>query len=153
MTRTKKIVIGVVIGVLVCLFVIAGVLFGAAFIGWKSAVRAGNEAATIQDLKTISAVEIQYYNTHGRKFGTFEDLTREKFLNERFRGEALLVDGYVLTLTINPATGNARSSYVITADPLNSSTGTNHFYLDSSSNEIRVNPDRRAGPDDPPLKK
>jgi hypothetical protein len=132
---------------------VAGVLLGAAVIGWKSALRSGNEAATIQNLKTIGAVEIQYYNTHGRKFGTFEELIREKFLNKRFKGEPPLVDGYVFTLTVNPATGNARSSYVVTADPQDSSTGANHFYRDSLSDEIRVNPDRRAGPDDPPLKK
>jgi Tfp pilus assembly protein PilE len=150
MTRTQKIVIGLAVPVLVCLF-IAGVLFGAAVIGFKSAVRAGNEAATIQDLKTISAIEIQYYNTHERQFGTFEDLIRQKFLNERFKGEPPITDGYVFTLKVSQVTGNGRSSYVLTADPQDSKTGTNHFYLDSSLTEICVNPDRRAGPNDPPL--
>jgi hypothetical protein len=129
------------------------VLFGAAAIGWRSATRAGNEAATIQNLRTIGAVEIQYYNTHGRNFGTFEELTREAFLSERFKGQTPVKDGYVLTLTITPNAENTRAMYVLNADPQDDSAGTNHFYLDSSSNEIRVNPSHRAGPNDPPLKK
>jgi hypothetical protein len=51
------------------------------------------------------------------------------------------------------SSANGKSMYVVTADPQDSSTGTKHFYLDSSSNEIRVNPHHRAGPNDPPLKK
>jgi hypothetical protein len=138
--------------ILVCL-IIAGVFLGAAMVGFKAARRAGNEAATIQDLKTISAIEIQYYNTHNRQFGTFEELIRQKFLNERFRGEPPTTDGYVFSLNVSQDTGNGRSSYVLTADPQDSKTGTNHFYFDSSSTEIRVNPDHRAGPSDPPLNK
>jgi Tfp pilus assembly protein PilE len=145
MTRTQKIVLGFVIGVVVCLF-IAGILLGAAHVGWKSAVRAGNEAATIQNLKTIGTVERQYYVSHGRKFGTFEELVREQLVDARFRDEAAVVDGYVLTLTINPTSGNTQPKYVVTADPQQSSTGINHFYRDSSSDEIRVNPDHWAGP-------
>jgi hypothetical protein len=34
-------------------------------------------------------------------------------------------------------------------DPLNREHGTNHFYLDSESNQIRVNPEQPAGPYDP----
>jgi hypothetical protein len=153
MTRNQKIVTGVVIAVLVCLLAAGGLLFGAALMGWRSATRAGNEAATVQNLMTIGAVEIQYYHTHGRRFGTFEDLTRESFLSGKFRGDAPVTDGYVLTLTVTPATASAQASYSVTADPQDDGTGTNHFYLDSSSNEIRVNPHHRAGPNDPPLKK
>jgi hypothetical protein len=152
-TRTKKVVIGLAVGILVCLLFIGGVLLGAAVVGFKAARRAGNEAAIVQHLKTISASEIQYYNTHNRQFGTFEELIRQKFLNERFRGDPPVVDGYVLTLTVNAAAGNDRSSYVVTAEPQDHETGTNHFYFDSSSTEIHVNPNRRAGPSDPPLNK
>jgi Tfp pilus assembly protein PilE len=151
MTRTNKIVIGVIIGVLVVCLAIAGLVFGAAAIGWKAAVRAGNEAAAMQNLKTIAALEIQYYNTHHREFGTFDDLVSEGFLSARFKGQAPVVDGYVFTLTITPKAENTRARYVLNGDPQDNSTGTNHFYLDSSSSEIRFNPNRRAGPNDPLL--
>ena len=151
MTRTKRIVIGLIIGVLlICLFIAVSLVLVS---GHRAAERAGNEAATIQNMKTIAAVEIQYYNTHGRKFGTFEDLTREQLISGKFKGEPPIVDGYILTLTITPKAENTRAMYVLNADPEDNSTGTNHFFLDSSSIEIRFNPDRRAGSNDPPLKK
>ena len=59
---------------LMIVIAIIGILIGAAVFSWKAATRAGNEAATIQNLKTIAAVQIQYYNTHGRTFGTFDQL-------------------------------------------------------------------------------
>jgi Tfp pilus assembly protein PilE len=153
MTRTKKIVLGLAIGVLVCLLLITGMLIGAATIGWKSAVRAGNESVAILNLRTIAAIENQYHNTHGRRFGTFEELTGEQLLDARFRGEAPVVDGYVYQLTINQTAANGQAMFVVTADPQDSSAGTNHFYRDSSSDEVRVNPHQRAGPKDPAWKK
>ena len=61
---------------LMIVIAIIGILIGAAVYGWKAATKAGNEAATQQNLKTIAAVQIQYYNTHGRTFGTFEQFRR-----------------------------------------------------------------------------
>jgi Tfp pilus assembly protein PilE len=149
MTRTKKTVLGIAIGVLVCSVVAAGfVLVGAVTIGWKSAMRAGNETAAIKTLRTIAAVETQYYNTHGRKFGTFGELADEQLLDARFRGEAPIVDAYVYRLTIVGDSSNAPQKYVVTADPQDGSAGINHFYLDSSSGEIHVNSNQRAGPND-----
>jgi Tfp pilus assembly protein PilE len=153
MTQTQKVVLGFAIGVLVCLLLITGILVRAATIGWKAAMRSGDETAAIQSLKTIDVVQKQYYATHARKFGTFEDLTREQLLDVRFRREAPVVDGYVYQLTIAGDISNARQMYLLTADSLNSSTGTNHFYRDSSSDEVRFNPEHRAGPNDPAWKK
>ncbi|HZI48540.1 MAG TPA: hypothetical protein VFD75_12145, partial [Pyrinomonadaceae bacterium] len=74
MTKRGKIIliVGSVIGI--CVLLVLGVLAGAAVMGWKAAVRSGNEAATLQNLKTIAAVEVQYFNTHKRTFGTFDQL-------------------------------------------------------------------------------
>jgi|ERR1044072_8426023 Tfp pilus assembly protein PilE len=153
MTRTKKTVLGFAIAVFVCLLLVTVVLAGAATIGWKAAVRAGNETAAIQTVRTIAAIERQYYNTHDRKFGTFEELVNESLLDTRFRGGVPVVDGYAYRLTINQTTSNAQSTLVVTADPQDNSTGNNHFYLDSSSDEIRFNPDQTAGPSDAAWKK
>ncbi|PYL82987.1 MAG: hypothetical protein DMF21_00730, partial [Verrucomicrobia bacterium] len=71
---------------LMIVIAIIGILIGAAVIGFKAAQKAGNEAATLQDLKTIAAIEIQYFNTHNRAFGTFEQLIKDVGLDTRFSG-------------------------------------------------------------------
>jgi len=67
MSIVKGIIVAVV-ALIIVIALVAGALIGAGVMGWKAAQRAGNEAATIQDMKTIEAVEVQYYNTHNRTF-------------------------------------------------------------------------------------
>lgn len=140
---------------LMIVIAIIGILIGAATIGWRAAVRSGNEAATIKALQTIASVEIQYYNTHNRTFGTFEQLTKEQMLDSRFAANPTIVDGYVYTLKVTPKTANQQTSYTVNADPQESegigATGKNHFYMDSTAGTIHVNPDQAAGPNDPPI--
>ena len=57
---------------LMIVIAIIGILIGAATLGWRAAVRSGNEAATLQAMKTIATVQIQYYNAHNRSFGKVE---------------------------------------------------------------------------------
>lgn len=150
MTSTvQKIIIGIVVVALLGLFVI-GVLMGAAVYGWKKAQRAGNEAATLQNMKTIAAVEIQYYNTHKRTFGTFDQLIKEQMLTSKFSGDPPAPDGYILTLKVTPGTTDRQSFYALSADPQSANTGKNHFYIDSVTESIQVNPDQPAGASDPP---
>src|ERR1051325_12176930 len=80
---------------LMIVIAIIGILIGAAVYGWKAAQRAGNEAATQQNLKTIAATQIQYYNTHSRTFATFDQLIKEQMLTSKFAGNPPTVDGYV----------------------------------------------------------
>ena len=141
---------------LMIVIAIIGILIGAATIGWRAAVKSGNEAATIKALQTIASVQIQYYNTHNRNFGTFEQMVKEQMLDNRFTsGNPPVVDGYTFTLKVTPKTANAQTSYTINCDPQQStgigSTGTNHFYMDSTAGTIHVNAEQPAGPDDPPL--
>jgi len=144
---TKKIIIGLAIAGVAGLLLI-GIFVGAAISGWRSAIRAGNEAATIQNLKTISAVEIQYYNTHHRTFGTFDQLVKEQILTTKFAASSV-IDGYILTLTVTPPSKNTASTYAVRADP--QEDGMRHFYVDSTDDSIHVNRDKPAGPGDPPL--
>ena len=140
---------------LMIVIAIIGILIGAATIGWRAAVRSGNEAATIKALQTIASVQLQYYNSHNRTFGTFEQLTKEQFLDQRFATNPTIVDGYVYTLKVTPKTANQQTSYTINADPQQAdgvgSTGKNHFYMDSTAGTIHVNGDQAAGPNDPPI--
>jgi Tfp pilus assembly protein PilE len=147
---TQKILIGLAVASLLGIFV-AGVLVGSAVIGWKAALRAGNEAATLQDLKTIAAVEIQYYNTHNRTFGTFDQMITERLLTSRFSGNPPVADGYVFKLNIIPKASSQPTSYTLTADPQSAAAGKNHYYIDSSGSTIHVNPDEPARATDPPL--
>jgi len=133
---------------LMIVIAIIGILIGAAVIGWNTAQRAGNEAATLQNLKTIAAVQIQYYNTHSRSFGTFEQLVKEQMLSAKFEGNPPNVDGYVLTMKVTPKTATATTSYTLNADPQSDRSGKNHFYIDSTDGSIHVNPDQPAGPND-----
>src|ERR1041385_3579348 len=134
---------------LMIVIAIIGILIGAAVYGWKAATRAGNEAATLQNLKTIAAVEIQYYNTHSRTFGTFEQLVKEQMLSSKFSGNPPVADGYIHTLKVVPKTATSSTSYTLNADPQDSGSGKNHFYIDSTDGSIHVNPDASAGPNDP----
>lgn len=133
---------------LMIVIAIIGILIGAAVYGWKTAQRAGNEAATLQNLKTIAAVQIQYYNTHSRTFGTFEQLVKEQMLSNKFEGNPPNVDGYVLTMKVTPKTSTTPTSYTLNADPQSENSGKNHFYIDSSDGSIHLNPDQPAGPND-----
>jgi len=144
MTSTlKKIIIGVVVVALLGLVAIGWFII-AAVQGREAAQKAGNEAATLQNMKTIAAVEIQYYNTHSRTFGTFDQLIREKMLSSKFSGDPPHPDGYLLTLKIVPRSSSQLSSYTLNADPHNSNTGNNHFYVDSTSGAIHVNAGKPA---------
>ena len=134
---------------LMIVIAIIGILIGAAVYGWKAAQKAGNEAATMQNLKTIAAVQIQYYNTHGRTFGTFEQMVKEQMLTSKFEGNPPSPDGYVFTLKVTPKTAGSPASYTLNADPQTTGSGTNHFYLDSSDSSIHINQTQPAGPGDP----
>ena len=124
---------------LMIVIAIIGILIGAAVIGWRTAQRSGNEAATVQNLKTIAAVEIQFHSTHGRTFATFEQLTKEEYLSSKFSGNPPVTDGYVYTLKVVPKTANSNSSYTLNADPVDSGSGTNHFFIDSNDSSIHFN--------------
>ena len=149
-SRAQNIIIAIAVAVFIVVAAF-GVLVGAALYGWKAALRAGNEAATLQNVKTIAAVEIQYFNRHNRTFATFDQLVKEQMLTSKFAGDPVIVDDYILTLNVSASRPNP--SYIITADPQSDSSGRRHFYLNSTSEIIHANPDRHASADDPPFDK
>ena len=145
--RAQKLIIVVVVTLVSVPLVFIGVLAGAAVTGYRAARRAGYEAATIQNLKTIGAAEAGYFYTHDRTFGTFDQLIKQQELSRKFGGQPVVADGYVFTLTVAPQPDGS-SSYRITSDPEPGLSGM-HFYLDSSDSRIRVNPDHQASASDP----
>lgn len=134
---------------LMIVIAIIGILIGAAVYTFRSAQKSGNEAATMQNIKTIAAVQIQYYNTHGRTFGTFDQLIKEQLLTSKFAGNPPNADGYIYTMKVTPKTSGASTSYTLNADPQSDGSGTNHFYIDSSDSSIHVNATQAASSSDP----
>jgi hypothetical protein len=128
----------VLVAVMLVGIVLAGMVFVQAFQAWAVATRAGNEAATIQNLKTVAVVASQYFYGHHRTFGTVQQLVREQMLSSKFNGNP--IDGHVLTLTVT----SEPAAYTLAADPASKSQGTNHFYLDSSAHQTHFNPDKPA---------
>lgn len=109
-----------------------------------------NEAATLQNLKTVAAVQIQYYNTHSRAFGTLDQLVKEQMLSSKFAADLPMVNGYILTLKVIQKTASSPASYTLNADPQKERRGQNHFYMDdSTAGSIHVNPEQAAGHNDP----
>jgi hypothetical protein len=145
--RARKIIIALAV-VALCVLFAFGVMVGAAVVGYRAAMRAGYEAATVQNLKTIEAVEARYFITHNRTFGTLDQLIKEQELSQKFSGHPAVADGYVFTLSL-AFQPNGSSSYKLTADPEPGLSGAHHFYVDSNEDRIRVNPDHQAGPNDP----
>src|SRR6267378_6461135 len=96
---------------LMIVIAIIGILIGAAVYTFKASQKAGNEAATMQNIKTIAAVQIQFYNTHGRTFGTFDQMIKEQMLTSKFAGNPPNADGYIYTLKVTPKTASQTASY------------------------------------------
>ena len=137
---------------LMIVIAIIGILIGAATYTWRAAQIQGNETATVKALNTFSVVELQYFNTHNRTFGSMEDLLKDSLIDSRFSGTPPTSNGYVYTLKVVPKTTSQQSSYTLNADPQQSAgigaSGRNHFYIDSTAGTIHVNQDQPAGPND-----
>ena len=141
---------------LMIVIAIIGILIGVGIAGYRAAIRAANEAAAVKTLRSIAEQQMLYYNAHQRSaFGTFEEMRKEDLLDSRFDGTTPVVDGYVYTMKIIPKSTTQQPGYTINADPQVASgsgaTGKNHYYVDSDSNTIHVNPEQPAGPSDPPI--
>lgn len=112
---------------------------------YPKAVGAADEGSAIQALRTISTAQTQMKATRG-VYGTFDDLTQAGMLDQRFAGPAPNLKGYRFTMTVT------ESDYTVSADPETTekqpTTGSRHFYLDSSENIIHVNVSQPASRSD-----
>lgn len=141
---------------LMIVIAIIGILIAVGVTGWKAAVKSANEAAATQSLRTIAADQMLYYNAHQRSsFGTFDEMLKEGLLNSRFAGTTPVVEGYIFTMRVIPKSTTTQPGYAVNADPQITegvgATGKNHFYMDSNSNTIHVNPTQPATVADPPI--
>ena len=141
---------------LMIVIAIIGLLIGVGTIGWQAANRAGNEATAAQTVDQIRKFQAQYATRNRGNFGTFDELIAKVGLDEKFKGLNPVVNGYIFTLTVEPASATKPPFYSITADPQVAdgvtATGTRHFYTDSSLSAIKgVDENRPAKADDPSI--
>jgi len=141
---------------LMIVIAIIGILIGVGIPAWQNSVRATNQAAAVQTLKTLATVQATYYNTHNRsKYGTFPELVQDDALDERFNSETPVTDGYVFTMKVTPRSAGQAPTYSINADPEQSegvtASGREHYYMGSNSSAIHVNETQPATATDPPL--
>ena len=141
---------------LMIVIAIIGILIGVGIAGYRSAIKAANEAAAVKTLRSIAEQQMLYFNAHQRSsFGSFEDMRKENLLDSRFDGTTPVVDGYVYTMKIIPKSTAQQPGYTINADPQVATgvgaTGKNFYYVDSDTNIIHVNEAQPATATDKPI--
>ena len=112
-----------------------------------------DEAVVLSNLRSIILAE-NAYNLNNGSYGTFEQLTDGGFLDARFKGERPSLNQYSYTITIpEKSADGATASYSCNADPERTGDRAGrHFYIDSTSNNIRVNATQPASATDEILK-
>ena len=156
LNNTKKNERGFSLIELMIVIAIIGILIGVGIAGYRSAIKAANEAAAVKTLRSIQEQQMLYYNGHQRStFGTFEEMRKENYLDTRFDGSTPVVDGYVYTMKVIPKSTSSQAGYTINADPQVptgvAATGKNFYYVDSDTNTIHVNDHQTASATDPPI--
>lgn len=141
---------------LMIVIAIIGLLIGVGSIAWSSMIRSGNEVSAQQILDRIRMFQAQYASRNKGRFGNFDQLVESAGLDEAYRGERPVVNGYVFTMTLEDPSSGRPGSYSINADPQVgegiTATGRRHFYTDSSLGTIKATDENRpAKADDPSI--
>ena len=140
---------------LMIVIAIIGILISVGVVGWRAALRRGNETATISSLKVILESQASYAMGHHGEFGTFDQLIADGALDERYKGNTPIISGYVYTMKVVPKSTSGPSNFTVNADPQNSegvaATGRRHFFIDPSVSTVRENPDQPATATDPSI--
>ena len=141
---------------LMIVIAIIGLLIGVGTLAWQAVIRSGNETTAGQMMKNLQTFEAQYASRNRGNFASFDELVAKMGLDEGFKGEAPVKNGYVFKLTVVPGSSSTQAAYQLTADPQSSegvsASGNRHFYIDSTLSSIKVTDENRAAkPDDQAL--
>ena len=141
---------------LMIVIAIIGLLIAVGGYGWQAMMKSGNETAAAQTMDKIRIFQAQYAGKNRGKFAKFDDLIKSVGMDESFKGERPVVNGYVYNMTVEEQSTSKPAFYSVTADPQVaegiSSTGSIHFYTDSNLGTIRrTDENRSAKADDPAL--
>lgn len=111
----------------------------------KSTSRA-DETSAIATLRTIAQAQTTYSITNAGHYATFEQLAEGGLLDSRFNHSNPEYHGYSFSLQTNDS---GEPGYSCNADPASTSHhGGRHFYIDSTSTDIRVNATQPASSKD-----
>ena len=109
----------------------------------KSSSRA-DETSAIATLRTIAQAQTTYSISNAGQYASFEQLVELGLLDSRFNHSTPEYHGYVFSLHTT-ASIDGTGFYSCNADPAATSPhGGRHFYIDSTSSDIRVNPTQPA---------
>jgi prepilin-type N-terminal cleavage/methylation domain-containing protein len=141
---------------LMIVIAIIGLLIAVGTIGWQAVIKSGNETAAQMGIDNIRKFEAQYASRNHGGFASFDELIAKVSLDEKFKGDKPLVNGYIFTMTVVPPSSSVPPSYSVTADPQVaegvSATGVRHFYTDSTLSSIKYTDENRpAKVDDPAI--
>lgn len=141
---------------LMIVIAIIGLLIGVGSIAWSSMIRAGNETSAQQILDRVRTFQAQYASRNKGRFANFDQLVEVAGLDEAYRGERPVVNGYVFTMTVEEPSSSRPGAYSVNADPQIAegitATGRRHFYTDSSLGTIKYTDENRpAKADDPSI--
>ncbi|MDH3492153.1 MAG: prepilin-type N-terminal cleavage/methylation domain-containing protein [Acidobacteriota bacterium] len=139
---------------LMIVIAIIALLIGVGVPAWQSMVQSGNETTAVQSLNTIRTLQAQYAAKNRGSFApTFDRLIQSVRLDEKFKGENPVVNGYVFRMTVQEGTSARPSFYSINADPQVATglqaTGSRFFYFDSTLGTIKQKEGEPAKPTDP----
>jgi prepilin-type N-terminal cleavage/methylation domain-containing protein len=142
---------------LMIVIAIIALLIGVGIPAWKAMINNGNETTAVQTIQTIKTLQSSYASRHQGKFAAnFDELIKSVQLDEKFKGERPVVNGYVFSMTVEEPSPTRPAFYSVNADPQVSegvqSTGTRHFYFDSTLGTTKSTEDNRpAKADDPSI--
>lgn len=141
---------------LMIVIAIIGLLIGVGSLAWQAVIRSGNETTAAQSVDNIRKFQAQYASRNKGNFATFDELIAKAGLDEGFKGERPVKNGYIFTMVVEQTSASKPAFYSISADPQVSegvtATGTRHFYTDSTLSMIKATDENRpAKADDPSI--
>lgn len=141
---------------LMIVIAIIGLLIGVGSLAWQAVIRSGNETTAAQMVDNIRKFQAQHASRNKGNFATFDELVAKAGLDETFKGEAPMKNGYIFKMVVEPQSASKPAFYSITADPQVSegvtASGTRHFYTDSTLSTIKgTDENRPAKPEDPSI--
>ncbi len=142
---------------LMIVIAVIALLVAVAIPGYQYVIRTVNETSTAKAMDTIRSLQTGYASKHQGRFApTFAELITSTDLDEKFKGDSPVVNGYIYKLTVQEPSGSKPAYFSLNADPQVSegiqATGKRHFYIDSAISGIKSTEENRpAKADDPSI--
>ena len=138
---------------LLIVMAIIGILAAIVIPTYQNSIRKANEAAAVTTVNTIRVAQAKYVLDHDR-YGTFNQLFQEGFLDKRFNKDTPCIRGYVFVLKLIDAPEKPAVTFQLNANPEISegigATGKVFYYSEPDAG-IFINREGPASANDPIL--